>query len=274
MSSSNLLESFEKNTTTHGVGTIALSTGRFKKIFWICFTFAATAVLIFNLYRQIQKYFDYSVSVGISIQHANDIDFPAITLCNINPVKKSQFQRNYQTTTSAPVLPKETFLKAELLTEILSNSSKRFGYTLNDLVLNCTFAGSNCDPKYFFQFYNPIHGNCFVFNSGWQVASLKSHRTGRRYGLMMTLNINQDEYVSDAGDTAGIRLVVHIGLQAPFPEDQGILVSPGHLTSISLKKIVVERRGQPYSKCVDSSDANMDNVYKEIFPETRYSQGV
>jgi len=53
----------------------------------------------------------------------------------------------------------------------------------------------------------------------------------------MIVNIDQANYVKDAGETAGIRLVVHPGNRMPFPEDEGMTVSPGHSTSIGLQKV-------------------------------------
>ena len=36
----------------------------------------------------------------------------------------------------------------------------------------------------FTKFYNGIHGNCFIFNSGWNasIPVVPSEKTGRRYG--------------------------------------------------------------------------------------------
>jgi hypothetical protein len=53
----------------------------------------------------------------------------------------------------------------------------------------------------------------------------------------MIINIGQGNYVKDAGDTAGMRMVVHTGTRMPFPEDEGITISPGHSTSIGLQKV-------------------------------------
>ena len=45
-------------------------------------------------------------------------------------------------------------------------------------------------------------------------------------------NTDQDEYVGDLTEGAGIRVVVHNQTEMPFPEDQSIAVSPGTLTYI------------------------------------------
>ena len=57
----------------------------------------------------------------------------------------------------------------------------------------------------------------------------------------MIINIDQDDYVKEVGDTAGIRLVVHPQNRMPFPEDEGITVSPGHSTSIGLRQVRMQQ---------------------------------
>lgn len=53
----------------------------------------------------------------------------------------------------------------------------------------------------------------------------------------MTLDIEQYEYLRQTGDTAGIVVVIRPQNQMPFPEDDGIIVSPGHATSIALTQV-------------------------------------
>jgi len=53
----------------------------------------------------------------------------------------------------------------------------------------------------------------------------------------MTLNVNQNEYMTQAGDTAGVVVVIRPQNQMPFPEDDGIIVSPGHATSIAISQV-------------------------------------
>jgi Amiloride-sensitive sodium channel len=56
-------------------------------------------------------------------------------------------------------------------------------------------------------------------------------------GLSVILNIQQSEYVNQAGDTAGAVVVVLQQNQMPFPEDDGIIVSPGHATAIAITQV-------------------------------------
>jgi len=50
-------------------------------------TLAMVVGICYNLYAVSAKYFSYPVSVGIAIQHANDLHFPAITICNMSPLR-------------------------------------------------------------------------------------------------------------------------------------------------------------------------------------------
>lgn len=52
------------------------------------------AGLLYNLISISQLFFSYKVDVTISLLHVNELTFPAITICNMSPVKKSAFEGN------------------------------------------------------------------------------------------------------------------------------------------------------------------------------------
>jgi len=56
-------------------------------------------------------------------------------------------------------------------------------------------------------------------------------------GLAFAVNIDQQDYVKEAGDTGALRLIVHSADRLAFPELEGLSVSPGHTTSIGLRKV-------------------------------------
>ena len=53
----------------------------------------------------------------------------------------------------------------------------------------------------------------------------------------MILNINQNDYIAATGESAGARLVIHHQSRMPFPEDDGITLQPGALTSVGLRHV-------------------------------------
>jgi len=68
---------------------VCLQPGIFKVGFWSLMTAAMVAGVCYNLYAITGKFFSYPVSVAIAIQHANDLNFPAVTLCNMSPLRAS-----------------------------------------------------------------------------------------------------------------------------------------------------------------------------------------
>lgn len=67
-------------------------------------TGAAIAGCLLTLQGVTSKYFSYPAAVGIDIQHANDLDFPAITICNVSPMRLSLYERYVSSqSTEAPL---------------------------------------------------------------------------------------------------------------------------------------------------------------------------
>ena len=56
-------------------------------------------------------------------------------------------------------------------------------------------------------------------------------------GLVLTVNIGQEEYTDQIGGPAGARLVVHPPQTMPHPEEHGVLAQPGKLTSVGVTKV-------------------------------------
>ena len=56
--------------------------------------------------------------------------------------------------------------------------------------------------------------------------------------MILTLNIDQNDYVSEAGSVAGVRVSVSAQNMMPFPEDDGLTVGPGYATFIGLAQVV------------------------------------
>jgi len=52
-------------------------------------TAAMVVGVCYNLYSISDKFFSYPVAVSIAIKHANDLTFPAVTICNMSPLRAS-----------------------------------------------------------------------------------------------------------------------------------------------------------------------------------------
>lgn len=74
------------NTNTHGCRRIVVSRGRLRRLLWILFTLTAVGLIVWQCALLVLSF--YTVSVSIKI-HFQKLDFPAVTICNINPYKYS-----------------------------------------------------------------------------------------------------------------------------------------------------------------------------------------
>ena len=71
---------------------------------------------------------------------------------------------------------------------------------------------------------------------------------------MLTLFINQREYIGVLSQSAGMRLLVHRADQHPFVEDYGIDVGPGTLTALKINMVSIH-----------------NNTTVQVFNTTRYN---
>ena len=65
--------------------------GAVKKCFWIFALVAMTGGMLNTVYGLTKTYLSYPVSVSVSVEREKQIVFPAVTVCNMSPVKKSVF---------------------------------------------------------------------------------------------------------------------------------------------------------------------------------------
>jgi len=82
-------ESF--NRISPCVVVVYTNAGPLKTGVWLLLSAAMAVGLIYSLSEITIKFMSYPSSVGIIIENANDVQFPAVTLCNLSPVRASRY---------------------------------------------------------------------------------------------------------------------------------------------------------------------------------------
>ncbi|GIX77036.1 amiloride-sensitive sodium channel subunit gamma-2 [Caerostris extrusa] len=138
----------------------------------------------------------------------------------------------------------------------LNNAKQyRFGYKVDDLIVNCSFNGKSCDSTFFWWTWNFRYGNCYTINGD----QLMSASAGSSNGLELTLHVEPEEYAS-ISHTIGMRIVIHNPMDFADPELNGINIFPGYETDISLSQTIIRRLPAPYKdKCVSYAD----NIFQQ-----------
>ena len=78
-----------ENLAAPGIPNIKRATNLYRKCFWILALLCGLCVFTFHCYASIDKYFDHDVTVNMDIEWHPVVSFPAVTICNLNPVKMS-----------------------------------------------------------------------------------------------------------------------------------------------------------------------------------------
>lgn len=83
------LREFCSETTAHGFGRLASSSSALERLIWSACLLAALSYSIVQGYIIVSAHLSYPVDVKAEMRHFDDLEFPAVVLCNMNAVKRS-----------------------------------------------------------------------------------------------------------------------------------------------------------------------------------------
>ena len=271
------IKEFLNNSSIHGLSNIAQAKGWFTKFIWILVFLAFFIISIITSQQIFSEYFHYKAHLVHTHHQLESIELPSITICNANNYQAHKIKHYFdqqrfvnqtvnKSLDSGILMPLALYGGAWVLgtdnvtfmKETRSGSDMLFP---NDLDGWCTFQTFvNCTKKDFVDsFYHSYLGICKTFNTDGKYIQKKP---GSLSGLFMKFFINEEDYAPllphDMG--AGVTLTVHPRNVFIDPLEGAVLLQPGTLSRISLKRKVYKRLQSPYpSKCKHKSGT-------ELFP--------
>ncbi|KAK3725317.1 hypothetical protein QZH41_012012 [Actinostola sp. cb2023] len=270
------VRNFLEYTTAHGCGRLAAARGMFWTSFWIILCIGAHAAFYYHSYLLVNNYLERATRTKESVLHVKNLEFPVLTICNRNILRKSQItadmarrieeflnttantteqsktnmKSNYQSLLVHPNQVHSTRAKLNyfrsLMSEIKEKDLKKMGHQLEDMLLDCSFNGQDCRDIKDTTTWRPIWiedaGNCYMFNhalndNGNTIEARKAHIQGQEHGLSLILNVEQHEYIDGITAVAGLSVIVGSHGQMPFPVFEGISVGPGLSTSMQIQMV-------------------------------------
>ena len=266
-----------ENTTTHGVVRIFTGKSKVRRLFWAIVVVFAAGFCLYNIVDQMVVYAN-NPTVTTFTQKANPggIEFPSVTICNLNPLKKSIFESIVGKDTLSALNELLVYSSAACSNETLLSYVKQNNHSYRhiqdaarhqakDLVISCTFAGEECNYTDFNKILTRL-GYCYTFNSKRPI--LKSKGIGTRYGLSLTLNVEQYDYLDwPVRLDAGLKVVIHSQDEPPAPDDIGIALAPGRNMFLGIRQRNVADTSTIGSrgKCHKVSDTTTFNFLRERF---------
>lgn len=245
-----VFKEYLKNTTTHGVARIFRSHYSIvRRLFWLLVCIGAGIGCLYNCIDRIMLLARRPTSTTTTIRSQIPLTFPAVTICNLNYFTSAGLQSvNLRDVGSTalnidPLDPEAVSgCKMNLSSHpeskqvTLEDLNRRASQPLSELVLSCNFQGEPCDLERDFESSILGLGTCYTFNGIRRNPSLKSYGTGSRQGLLLYLNIDQDNYVASGLQDAGIRVSVHPVSEPSQALDQGISVPPGRIAFVGIQE--------------------------------------
>eukprot|EP00112_Aurelia_sp_Birch-Aquarium-sp1_P020292 Seg5197.3 transcript_id=Seg5197.3/GoldUCD/mRNA.D3Y31 product="Acid-sensing ion channel 4-A" protein_id=Seg5197.3/GoldUCD/D3Y31 len=272
ITSTSIVSNYVQSTTIHGISTIYSGRNIFMKLFWLIVFLNVFGLLAWQLYKISERRMGNEVITMVENKAHTSMVFPAVTLCSTRPFRKSVSTNEF------------FFAKFRSMTSNLT----RYGLTINEFLLDetlCSFDQRQCKFKEDFLVTTSWSlGNCFTFkaNSSQMQTSL-----GQKHGFRLAININQNKFtnyeffasdgrVIDQFPPVGVRVIIHSENEdVKFSADaNAILVSPGTMTGIQIRKQNFERLSSPFpDHCIDKENAE-EVLGRDIASTTTYSIGL
>uniref|UniRef100_A0A914HVN5 Amiloride-sensitive sodium channel n=1 Tax=Globodera rostochiensis TaxID=31243 RepID=A0A914HVN5_GLORO len=83
---------FAARTTAHGIPMAAHATRWYAKCMWLAISLASVGIFCYNVHGVLQKYWRKDKITTVQLRFDN-VPFPAITVCNLNPFKRELARR-------------------------------------------------------------------------------------------------------------------------------------------------------------------------------------
>jgi len=179
------------------------------KLHLFTFLLVSYALASYTTISLVLSYFDYGVTAKTTVVYETPVEFPKITLCNMNPFT-TEYSLNVLTQVNKILYPNVDLLNGQLDDKVGTNitqdfyenlmratmgfvanfsdaDKKRLSHSLDDIMLTCLYNQRVCSPSTDFTWsFDPFYGNCYSFNA--DVNQLKKASMGSSaFGLILTM---------------------------------------------------------------------------------------
>ena len=233
---------FVHSTTTHGVIHIFTGKSKIRRFLWLVLVLTSAGGCLYDIAISIHRLTQGDTDTRVSIQEPEIVIFPAVTLCNLNIIRKSRVSSEL-----------EKLIENIYESDQQCNESVNFDFTdtgasfpdllwngrhtAEDTIVRCSFKGKNCSHINFTSTSMPSGGFCYTFNSGENKAPIQNtNGTGTRFALSLIINVQQYEYIASLSQDVGIKIAVHPQNEPPQPDELGIAIPPGKNAFVSVRR--------------------------------------
>ena len=254
----------------------------------------------FGVISTVNDYLSYPVMTKVSVREEDNVDFPAVTICNLNRVNCENLHavirgRQYSNYTEKlckililgecidsgavarfreasecrnvgpPVANDDEaeMMFGESYNGLPSSLRVRIGHRMRDTIVRCRMNGKACDLRREFRSFSSFkYGTCFSFNDYLVKSRIKVGRAGPSFGLELELFLDATSHLGGGlSPASGFRVGIAQQDSPVDLENVGVNLEPGKLTSLGLKMRELSRLADPYpSDCHHSWDRLLGGI--------------
>jgi hypothetical protein len=180
-----IFKQFLARSTIDGLKSISDAHSLRAILFWSFAFFLCLSLMFYFCIRNIIEYYEYKSVSDLSFLSDYHSTFPAFTICNSAALRDDRLQQPFidylynhsliATNNYSQTIPPELWneLGAFMLT-LLNNDGVpqktlvELSFSLDIMLLNCTYNGQGCNQSDFVWFYSYEYGSCYTFNAQCQ----------------------------------------------------------------------------------------------------------
>ncbi|ELU03413.1 hypothetical protein CAPTEDRAFT_188964 [Capitella teleta] len=277
------LHEFAAHSTVHGVSHAwDIKRSGPRRVIWFLLLLGFCAFFLYVASDRIAKYKSHPIGTRIRVIDKKPTDFPAVTFCNMNVLRKTfieadEFLLNVIRALKGDPRSTVNVSDPELRRRFdekytMGDIFKKGAHTPNTTFTKCIWGGEDDICHLYMTPYSTQMGHCFTFNSYdyvMQHGSLQANRIGVEGGLQLNLNVHQDEYLYQdfKHKSAGFKVLVHHPFTWPLISDLGTAIAPGTETYLAIEEVLVKRLPSDFgdeSSCVSTDDPSFVNPLEFI----------
>jgi len=177
-----IFKHFLANSTIDGLKSISDAHSLYAILFWSFAFLLSLSLMCYFCTRSLIEYFEYKSKTDLQFLPDYQSKFPAFTICDSAAIRSDRLQRpfidylynhsliasnNYSQTLSVTISYE---VYAFILTLLNNNDVPQedlvgLTYTLDIMLLSCTYNGKECNESEFVWFYSYSYGSCYTFNA-------------------------------------------------------------------------------------------------------------
>jgi hypothetical protein len=281
------------------------------KLFWLICLLGCVSLCGFLVAQTFLIYLSYPVYTTTTLVKEVPTVFPKITICNSN-IPTTEYAYDMIVKINEELYPnisifnqtqmsQLTFMDASsifwlVLTTFQSriNSGtfsdterQKLGHSFEDAFTNCSFNGQTCSPSDFIWKWNPVYGNCYVFNSGLnangsKVSFKESLLPGAQSGFQLVAYVGYNEKLIpfNAGafswipftNSYGLNLLIENNTYLSVDKSNVIVLNGGTMNFMSIHTRFASKLPKPYSNCdIDNTNpGQFDSPFYNLIKNSQY----